>query len=315
VRLTSIGMNHAELMGRRGMYKLSTGDPPLTLGLEGGGIIDAVGEGVDSVSVGDRVTLTPGATRPGEGSTGGAYRSHYLCPAGDVMPCPDAIPDDQLGAIWLPYLTAWGCLHWLHRLDEQPADRRVVAIPAASSSVGLAAAQVVKALGGTAIGLTSSPGKADAINAMPTAAFDELLVTHEDDRSMRPFHRDIYRLTDKHGIDVYFDPVASGEYLNSEIKALAPYGTIYVYGLLGQPDTVDVTPLIRKHASIRGWMMGEIRDAGQDQWRPQCQAVLDRFADGTFSQHVAERFDLTDVRRAHEVMEQGSHIGKLVLVP
>jgi len=315
VKLTSIGMNQAELMGRQGAYKLSTGDPPFTLGLEGGGVIDSLGDGVTRFKVGDRVTLTPGATRPGEGSTGGAYRTHYRCPATDVMHCPEAIPDDQLGAIWLPYLTAWGCLHWVHRLHERPEDQRTVAIPAASSSLGLAAAQVVKALGGTAIGMTSSPEKIEAIRALSTSRFDELLVTHEPDRTLKPFHRDLYRLTDKRGVDVFFDPVASGGYLNNEIKALADGGTVYLYGLLGEPDTVDVTPLIRKHASMRGWMMTELRQAGEDQWRPECEDVLARFADGTFTQHVAERFKLADVRHAHEVMQQGNHIGKLVLVP
>ena len=62
VRITSIGMNHAELMGRRGQYKLSTGEPPFTPGLEGGGIIDAIGAGVSAVKVGDRVSLAPHIT-------------------------------------------------------------------------------------------------------------------------------------------------------------------------------------------------------------------------------------------------------------
>lgn len=225
VRLTSIGLNHAELMGRRGEYKISTGDPPCTLGLEGGGVIDAVGDAVKDLRVGDRVTLTPGATRPGEGGTGGgAYRTHLLCEAGEVMRVPEVIPDEQLGGLWLSYLTAWGCLAWLHGLGDRPTDQRTVAIPAASSSLGLAAAQVVKHLGGRAIGLTSSPEKVELIAGLETSAFDDLLVTHESDRTLRPFYRDLARITDGRGVDVFFDPVASGAYLSHEIRALCKAG-------------------------------------------------------------------------------------------
>ncbi|MEM1211197.1 MAG: zinc-binding dehydrogenase [Planctomycetota bacterium] len=324
VRMTSIGMNRAEIMGREGQYKLSTGDPPFTPGLEGGGILEAVGSGVAGVKPGDRVTLTPGVTRPpsdteSEPANGGAYRSHYLCPADCVMPVPDAVPDDQLGALWLPYLTAHGCLHWLHRLHEQPEHRRVVAFSAASSSVALAAAQVAKSMGATTIGLTSSPAKLDAIRALPTARYDHLLATHaptpQADRTLLPFYRDLFRLTEGRGVDVFFDCVGAGQYLSHEITALAELGTVYIYGLLGKPAPVNLGTLIRKKGSLRGYAMTEFRQAGPEHWRPQAQLVLDGFANGTYTQHLAGTFPLADVQRAHTVMAQNRHIGKLVLVP
>ncbi|MEM6332845.1 MAG: zinc-binding dehydrogenase [Planctomycetota bacterium] len=315
VALTSIGLNHAELMGRRGEYRLSTGDPPYVPGLEGGGVVDAVGAGVERWAIGDRVVLSPGVMRVGDSGRGGSYRSHYVCEACDVLRVPNALPDDQLGAIWLAYLTPFACLSWLHGLGDRPAGERTVVIPAASSSLGLAAAQVVKALGGTAIGMTSSPGKVDAVAALPTSRFDHLVVTHDAERKLLPFHRDLFRLTDGRGADVFFDPVASGAYLTNEIKALANGGTVYVYGLLGAPGPADVTPLIRKAGTIRGWANGQLLGQGESAWRPVCEAILELFADGTFVQHVAERYALADVRQAHEEMERGAHVGKLVLVP
>lgn len=310
VRITSIGMNHAELMGRRGEYKLSTGEPPFVPGLEAGGVIDAVGEGVDGSRVGQRVALGPDVPRSKDGPQGGTYRSHMVVDADIALPAPDAIPDDQLGALWLPYLTAWGCLIWKQNI--QPG--QFVGIPAASSSVGLAAAQIVKDAGAIAIGLTSTPGKVDAIQALDTARFDHLIVTHEPDGSMRKWNRDLREITDGHGVDVFFDPVASGQYLNTEIRSLAMGGTIWVYGLLGEPDAVDVTPLIARMASIRGWVLtGGFDDAAAR--RKACRAIFDRFADGRFKQHVAGTWQLNDVRTAHKEMEKGNHIGKLVLVP
>jgi NADPH:quinone reductase-like Zn-dependent oxidoreductase len=317
VRLTSIGMNHAELMGRRGEYKISTGEPPFTPGLEGGGVIQAVGEGVNADRVGQRVVLGPGAPRlatakdPSPSEAGGTYRTHYLCDAHEALPAPDALPDDQLGTLWLAYLTAWGCLIWKQGL--QPG--QVVGIPAASSSVGLAAAQVVKAAGGTAIGLTSSPGKVEQIQALDSCDFDHVIVTHQPDGSMKPWRRELRELTGKKGVDVFFDPVAAGPYLAEEVKSLAMYGTVWVYGLLGDAGPVDVSPLIRLRASIRGWVLTELVAAGPEHWLPGCEHILEGFADGTYRQHLGGRWSLEDVAQAHELMQRGQHIGKLVLVP
>lgn len=315
VRVTSIGMNHADLMGREGNYKASTGEPTFVPGIEAGGVIEEVGDEVDDSRIGERVVLAPSLPRPIDGPHGGTYRSHIMIDESQALLAPDALPDDQLGAVWLPYLTAWGCLAWKDQLKQG----EVVGIPAASSSVGLAAAQVVKALGGIAIGLTSSPAKADALRELPTSRFDHLIVTHDKDdqgnRTMRPWHRDLKQLTDGKGVDVFFDPVASGEYLSAEVRSLAKRGRIYIYGLLGDPGPVNLSPLIIKHASLHGWVLDEIVQAGDDVWQQACRDILSRFIDGTFKQHIAKAYPLSEVQRAHEEMEQGKHIGKLVLVP
>ncbi|MEO1237568.1 MAG: zinc-binding dehydrogenase [Planctomycetota bacterium] len=315
VRLTSIGMNHAELMGRRGAYKLSTGDPPFTPGLEGGGVIEAVGDGVLPERIGERVTLSPVAPR--RPNAGGAYVSHYVCAGDDALPAPDAVPDDQLGALWLPYLTAWGALCW--KADLQPG--QTVACPAASSSTALAAAQVARRRGATAVGLTTSFDKADALRPH----YDHLVVTHEDsggERVMRKWYRDLKALTDGRGVDVFFDPVAAGAYLSAEVRSLADHGVILVYGLLGDPAAdgpVDVTPLIRKHASIVGYVNDELFSPGQGDgtppWQDGVAHVFDGFAEGVYRQALAGTFPLSEVRRAHETMERGGHVGKLVLIP
>lgn len=312
VALTSIGMNHADLMARRGEYKLSSGEPPFTPGLEGGGRIDAVGEGVTNRKAGQRVVLTADAPRLNKsaGSLVGTYCSHFIVRTEQTLPAPDNLPDEQLGTLWLPYLTAWGCLAWKQELRAG----QYVAIPAASSSVGMAAAQVARAMGAIPIGLTTSSQKADRLKAMPESAFEHYVVTSSDKGTPR-WHRELFSFTGGNGVDVFFDPVASGDYLNTEIRALAQHGTIWVYGLLGDPGIVDVTPLIRKYASIRGWVLGELIGEGGDALSEGYEYILRQFADGTFRQHIGVRFPLKEVALAHEQMEQGKHIGKLVLIP
>lgn len=315
VRVTSIGLNHADLMGRKGQYKASTGEPAYVPGIEAGGVIEAAGRGVDQQRVGERVVLAPSVPRGVHGGHGGTYRTHIAIDAGLALPAPDALPDEQLGAVWLAYLTAWGCLAWKDKLKPG----QIVGIPAASSSVGLAAAQVVKALGARPIGLTSSPGKADALRQLDTAAFDDVLVTHDRDddsnRVMRPWHREVRQLTHGHGIDVFFDAVAAGEYLSAEVRCLAQGGRIYIYGLLGQPGPVDLSPMIIRGGSLFGWVLYDIISAGESVWRRACDDILKRFAYGTFRQHIAKAYAFDDVRQAHIEMQQGEHIGKLVLVP
>jgi len=127
--------------------------------------------------------------------------------------------------------------------------------------------------------------------------------------------RDIKKLTRHHGIDVYFDPVAAGAYLDTEIKTLAQHGTIWIYGLLGKADTVNVAPLIIKSASMRGWVLNELTYRNLSVAEKGYQYILDGFNQGVFRQRVARTFNLKDVRNAHEELQKGRHIGKFILTP
>lgn len=322
VRLTSIGMNHADLMARRGHYKLSSGGPPFTPGLEGGGVIDAVGEGVSRWKAGDRVVLDVslprlgGPRQPGSDLAGmeGTYRREYHCAEDACFPAPAGLPDEQLGCLWLAYLTAWGCLVWKQGLAAGQAV--TVGFPAASSPVAMAGAQLVKSLcpESVTIGLTTSPTKKERLAEMSQAPFDHLLLSREQGEP-RPWHRDIRAITDGRGVDVFFDPIAAGPLLSSEIASLATGGTVWIYGLLGGSDKVDLTPLIRKHASIRGWALSELTGAGPEVYGPGCRAILDGFERGVFGLCMDRTFGLDDVVQAHVEMEKAEHLGKLALVP
>ena len=312
VQATSIGMNHADLMGRRGEYKLMTGRPPFTPGLEAGGVIDAIGQAVTDREVGQRVILSLDVPRRNSGvPSSGTYRSHYICAAHETIVAPDAVPDEQLGAIWLSYLTSWGCL--VHQQNVQPG--QIVAMPAASSSVAMAAAQIVKKIGGITIGLTSSPDKIATLEQMSECAFDHLLLTQESTGRPTVWHNNLKRITGGRGVNVFFDPVAAGAYLETEIRLLAQGGVIWIYGLLGKPDVVNVTPLIRKGGAIRGWAVHAFAASEPEVLEVGYRFILDGFESGQFCQSAGRLFQIDDVQEAHTYMEQGQHIGKLVLVP
>jgi len=315
VRLTSIGMNHAELMARRGQYKIASGEPPFTPGLEAGGIVEAVGPGVAEGRVGLRVILSPDAPRrketEGRGGRHGTYRSHYVLPAEKVIPAPDNLRDEQLGAVMLIWLTAWGCFVW----KGEVGPGMTVALSAASSGAALAAAQLLRRVGAIPYGLTSGPEKVERLNGMPEAPYERVLLTHEPDGRLRPFHRTLREWTGGRGVDLVYDAVGAGPYLQEMIGAVADRGTVWIYGLLGRPDVLNVSPLIRKHADLRGWAVTELIEAGPEAFMPGCREILDGFARGLYRLPVAGTFPFSDVVRAHATMEEGRHIGKFILIP
>lgn len=308
IELTSIGMNQADLMARRGEYRLSSGEPPFTPGIEGGGTVTAIGSNVHTRHVGQRVILTLGAI-----ANKGTYRSHFVAAATDTVVVPEAIEDNLIGALWLPFMTAWGALVWRHKI--QPG--QIVLLPAASSSVAIAASQIVKQQGGITIGTTTSPAKVASLQALSAAQYDHILITRpradQSPNEQTPWWRALKKITQGHGVDVIFDPVAAGEFLHHEIRVLARGGTLWIYGLLGVPGTVDVSPLIRKNAAIRGWLLNTI--TGHPAEKKGYQHILKNVADGTFQLPIAAQFPLSKVRDAHTNMEKGSHIGKYILTP
>jgi NADPH2:quinone reductase len=306
VKLTSIGMNHGDLMARRGEYKLLSGRSPFTPGLEGGGYIQAIGSAVDDRHIGQRVILSLDAPKRSNRSLEGTYQSHYLTTADKTILAPDSIADELLGAIWMPYLAAWGCLVWKQKI--QPG--QIVLLPAASGSVAIAASQIVRYYGGVAIGTTTSPHKLELLHNLPEANYEHLIVTRDS-----KWGNQVKKVTNGKGPNIIFDPVASGEFLNTEIQILADEGTIWIYGLLGQPDVVDVTPLIRKRAAIRGWHLNELGTAEPELIQSAYQHVLHLLAEGKYKPPVAKTFSLQDVRQAHEEMEKAQHIGKIILIP
>ncbi|MEO0769310.1 MAG: zinc-binding dehydrogenase, partial [Cyanobacteria bacterium J06649_4] len=285
-------------------------EAPFTPGIEGGGTIVAIGEGVTSRQVGQRVSLTIGAP-----AGKGTYRSHFVAAATETIPVPDAIPDELLGALWLPFLTAWGALVWQQNI--QPGQR--VMLPAASSSVAIAASQIAKQKGCLTIGTTTSPEKVEALHELQAAQYDHIVLTkanattNHPTSSEQPWWRTIKKITSGQGVDVIFDPVAAGEFLNTEIRLLAQHGTLWVYGLLGTPSTVDVSPLIRKDAAIRGWLLNTLARTPAE--AEGYQHILENIAAGTYYLPTAGQFSLSEVRKAHIELEAGRHIGKYILVP
>ncbi len=312
VQLISVGMNQADLMARRGEYRLSSGEPPFTPGIEGGGVITEVGTAVKDRQIGQRVILSLGAPQRNDAQKG-TYRSHFVALASETIPVPDGINDDLIGALWLPFLTAWGALVWRQNVQAG----QVVLLPAASSSVAIAASQIIKQRGGITIGTTTSPSKVEALQSLSAAQYDHIVVTGQSSGESQPWWRTVKKIVNKEtnsrGIDVIFDPVAAGDFLHHEIRLLAQGGTLWAYGLLGSIGKVDISPLIRKDAAIRGWLLNFIAETSAE--TEAYNHILENVAAGTYQMPIAGTFTLEQVPEAHTAMESAGHIGKYILKP
>ncbi|MDH3257945.1 MAG: zinc-dependent alcohol dehydrogenase family protein, partial [Deltaproteobacteria bacterium] len=214
LRVEAIGLNRAEIMFRRGEY-LEPPELPSRIGYEAAGVVDAVGPGVTDVSVGDQVSTVPSFPI----GKYGVYGESAVVPAYAVARYPENLSPVEGAAIWMQYITAYGALIELGGISKSDA----VLIPAASSSVGLAAIQLARAKDATAVALTRGSDKKAFLLEQGA---HHVIVTGEEDLVQRTLD-----ITDGKGSRIIFDPVA-GPGLEKLAEAAADGAIIFLYGVL-----------------------------------------------------------------------------------
>lgn len=296
IAVEAIGLNRAEVMFRMGHY-LEQPEFPSKLGYEAAGVIDAVGPGIEGLAVGDRVSTIPAFSM----LEYGVYGESAIVPAHAVAKYPDNLTPAEGASIWMQYMTAYGALvHY-----GQVGEGSVVLITAASSSVGLAAIQIVKAAGGIAIATTRGPGKKQALL---DAGADSVIVTDEESLAER-----VMEITDGAGANIVFDPVV-GPTLTDLAEAAAKGATIYVYGALSpEPATYPLLAALGKGLSIRGYVLFEIT-GDPDGMEQAKRFVYEGLAAGDLKPIVARTFPLDEIVEAHRYMESNQQIGKIVVL-
>jgi NADPH:quinone reductase-like Zn-dependent oxidoreductase len=295
LKVEAIGLNRAEVVFRRGLY-LESPRLPSRIGYEAAGTVDAVGPGVRGVRVGERVSTIPSF------SVGryGVYGESAVVPAHAVAPYPSRLSAVEGAAIWMQYLTAYGALVDLGRLQAG----QVALITAASSSVGLAAIQMAKSIGALALATTRTPEKQAFLRE---AGADHVIVTDAEDLAART-----KALTAGKGADLIFDPVA-GPFLEKLAAAAAPGATIFEYGALASaPTAYPLVEALVKSLTVRGYLVFEItRD-------PERLAAGKRFVtqgleSGALKPVIDRTFPLEEIVAAHRYMESNRQKGKIVV--
>ena len=295
IRVRALGLNRAEAMFRGGMY-LEQPRLPGGLGYEAAGLVDAVGPGVSGFEPGQAVSTIPAFSM----NDYPMYGEVVVAPVHAVVAHPPELGFTDAAAVWMQYLTAWGALVDIAQVG--PGD--VVLVPAATSSVGLAAIQLCHASGARPVALTRSRAKADALaRAVPDTA---MVFTDEQDIAA-----EVMRLTDGKGARVAFDPVG-GPTVSRLADALAPGGILLEYGALSpEPTPFPLFTALTKGLTVRGYTLFEVtRDPARLEGGKRY--VLDRLAAG-LRPVIARSFPLDQIVEAHRFMESNAQVGKIVV--
>ncbi|SNS22299.1 zinc-dependent alcohol dehydrogenase family protein [Actinomadura mexicana] len=296
IRVEAIGLNRAEVLFRTGRYIEPVKAFPARLGTEAAGVVEAVGEGVDSFRPGQPVSTVPGFSQ----NEYGIYAERAIVPASAVLPRPEGLGAVEGAAVWMPYLTAYGALVEVGGM--RPGD--TVVLNAASSSVGLAAIHVADRIGATAIALTRTAAKKEALLREGAA---EVIVTESDDVAGR-----VLAATGGRGAEFVFDAVA-GPGVTDLARLVAPGGTLLVYGALsGEPTPYPGIDLGMPALNMRTYTMLETtRDP--ERLRRAAAFVTSGLRSGAFRPVIDRTFPLTEVADAHRHLESNTQIGKVVV--
>lgn len=297
LRVTSHGLNRADANYRLDRYLVRSPGESRS-GFEGAGIVEAVGAGV-ALRVGDRVGVLPSAF---DVVTEGAAAETMTVPADVCVPTPAAISDQDAGAIWMQYLTAWGALVEIAAIG--PGDW--VVVPAASSSVGIATIQLCRVRGARVIATTTS---ADKVASLERFAPDAIVNTRAE-----PYVERVKEITGGAGARVVFDPIY-GPIVNDHIRAACSEAIVFVYGALDpRPLDLKLGGMLRKNIRLQGYTIGPL--IGDPRRRERAIAGITHYLeDRAFAPVVDSYFPLDRIQDAHRRLESNEQIGKVVVTP
>lgn len=303
ISIEAIGLNRADVLLRQNQY-METPELPSKLGYDCAATVEAIGEGVTNVAVGDRVLTIPTFSQ----SQHGVYGEAALVPANSLWPWSEDLAAEHAACVGVQYLTVYFAMREIGKINQGDT----VLITAATGGVGFAAIEVAKQMGARIIATTR---KQDKATALIEAGADHVVVTSEEDLTSR-----VDEVTDHKGVNMVFDPIA-GKAIPNLLDCLTPGGRLVIYGILDQTEpTIPIMPLLVKGASLHGFSVFSFTGYPSIGIPQQTEAVvkardflLPRLADGRLKPMVSETYALEDVIAAHEALESNKQTGKIVL--
>lgn len=295
IQVKALGLNRAEAMFRQGKY-LEQPVFPSRLGYEASGTVEAIGPGVTGIAPGDVVSVIP----PPSQAKYGVYGEVAIVPAPFVVKHPPELSFVDAAAVWMQYMTAYGAL--IDIANVKKGD--FVVIPAASSSVGLAAIQLCNLAGATPIATTRTSAKRKSL-LDAGAAF--VIATEEEDLAGK-----LKEITGGKGARIVFDPVG-GKTVNALAEGMAPGGILFIYGALSpDPTPFPLFTAMSKSLSMRAYVLFEIlRDPAR--FEKAKKFILDALASDKLKPIIAKTFPLDQIVEAHRYLESNQQFGKIVV--
>jgi len=292
IRSTAVGLNFIEIYQRTGLYQLKL---PSGLGTESVGVVEALGEGVTDVAVGDRVGTF--------GPTIGSYATHRNLLAENLIKLPDSVDDRTAAAI----LLKGGTTEFLIERCAKVQPGWTVLVHAAAGGVGHLAVGWLKAIGATAIGTVGSSDKAERARR---AGADHVIQYREHDIA-----ESVREITGGEGVEVVLDGVGAATW-EASLKSTKRRGLIVSYGNASGPVTGVALSQLNTNGSLfvtrptmfHYYATKPERDAG-------FARVFEMLAKGAIHPEVGQTFALEDAAEAHRQLEAGKTEGASVLLP
>src|SRR4051812_20832016 len=304
IRVRAAGINFADILARIGLYP-DAPKPPVVVGYEVAGVIDAVGGGVTSMREGDRVVAL---------TRFGGYSDCVVVPAMQAYRFPDRLSDAEAAAVPVTYLTAALALYRMAALTAG----EVVLVHNAGGGVGIAATQLARLRRATVIG-TASAAKHDALRSFG--------VEHAIDYRHASVESEVKRITRGRGVDVILDPLG-GSSFGASYRMLAPLGRLVMLGVSSMSgDTrsawrvlrswwamkpFDPLSLINRNRGVFGLNVGHLWEERR-QLESVMNLLIDELSAGRLEPIVARTFPLERAADAHRFIQSRANIGKVVL--
>ena len=305
IRVRAAGVNFADVLARLGLYP-DAPKPPLVVGYEVAGRIDALGKSVTGFTEGDRVVAL---------TRFGGYADTVVVPARQAFHFPDALSDSEAAAVLVTYITAALALYRMAAL----APGETVLVHNAGGGVGIAATQLARLRRATVIG-TASAFKHDALRSFG--------VDHAIDYRLANVTEEVKKLTKGRGVDVILDPIG-GTSFTSSYRMLAPLGRLIIFGLSaaapGERRSVwralrtwmatprfDPLSLINRNRGVFGLHIGHLWDQ-HGKVAPVIDMLINELRAGRLTPVVARTFPLERAGDAHRFIHSRLNIGKVVL--
>jgi NADPH:quinone reductase-like Zn-dependent oxidoreductase len=305
IRVRAAGINFADVLARLGLYP-DAPPPPMVVGYEVAGRIEALGRSVVGFAEGDRVLAT---------TRFGGYADTVVVPAAQVFHFPESLSDAEAAAVPVNFMTAALALYRLAALS--PGE--TVLVQNAGGGVGTAATQLARLRRATVIG-TASAFKHDALRTFG--------VDHAIDYRHADVGEEVKKITHGRGVDVILDPIG-GRSFTASYRMLAPLGRLIIFGLSAAATgerrnawrafrawrtTPAFNPmsLINRNHGVFGLNIGHLWDEGRA-LKPIMAMLLNEFAAGRLTPVVGRTFPLDRVADAHRFIQARQNIGKVVL--
>lgn len=305
IAVRAAGINFADIMARMGLYQ-DAPKPPMVVGYEVSGVIDALGEGVDPARMGERVLAM---------THFGGHSSRAVVPDSAALPLPDTMGFEQGAALPVVYLTAY---HMLIHLGNLHRGERVL-IHSAGGGVGIAAIQLARWREAEIFG-TASAGKHERLR--------ELGVHHCIDYRTEDFEEVVLRATGDKGVHIVLDAVG-GDSFKKSYRCLAKTGRLFCFGissfapgqkrsLLSAARSLLSMPLfhpvsfMKQNKGVFGVNMGDFWDE-REVLAGEMNALLDLYREGVIDPCVDRAFPHDEAPAAHRYIQERKNFGKVVL--